>query len=99
MSWVEAPALDILQRIPTTSTRKHLVNPLFFVNNHSNTAAQSAVKYADRKKWGLKSTVNGKLWPIVLQNSVSGSSEKILAAMSCFILSDMRGHKKKRNSR
>jgi hypothetical protein len=31
---------------------------------------------------------------IVLKNSVSGSSEKFLASMACFALSDMRGHKK-----
>jgi hypothetical protein len=35
----------------------------------------------------------GDFRPILLKNPVSASSEKFLAAMRGFVISDMRGHK------
>jgi hypothetical protein len=47
-----------------------------------------------RRKMG-----NDWFWSILLKNPVSASSEKFLAAMRGFVISDMRGHKKYPGSR
>jgi hypothetical protein len=50
------------------------------------------------RKWSFSlglynRSLNGKRRPILLKNPVSASSEKFLAAMRGFVITDMRGHK------